>query len=74
MADCVQSVSDTIAACEALQKLASSNSPHLKTMAKACGEVWKDCASKCEPHSDHMEICKACMNACNECAKLCAQA
>ena len=74
MAECAATVADTIAACEALQKLAAANSPHLKAMAKVCAEICKSCAKKCEPHIDHMEVCKACMNACKECADACAQA
>ncbi len=74
MAECAASVSDMLAACEALQHLAASNSPHLKAMAKVCGDICKSCMTKCEPHSKTMDICKACMNACKECADACAQA
>jgi len=51
-----------------------ANSPHLKAMAKVCAEICKSYAKKCEPHIDHLEVCKACMNACKECADACAQA
>ena len=74
MAECATTVSDTIAACEALQKLATSGSPHLKAMAKVCADICKDCMTKCEPHTSHMAICKECMDACKACMDACAQA
>jgi Cys-rich four helix bundle protein (predicted Tat secretion target) len=74
MAACSASVSDMLAACETLQKLAASNSPHLAAMAKVCGEICKTCATKCEPHSKNMDVCKACMNACKSCADACLHA
>jgi Cys-rich four helix bundle protein (predicted Tat secretion target) len=74
MAECAASVSDMIAAVSALQRLAASNSPHVKAMAKVCGDICKSCATKCEPHSKTMDICKACLDACKECADACAHA
>lgn len=71
MAECEASVSDMLAACEALQKIATRGSKHLKTFAKACADVCADCAKTCEPHAKHMAECKACMDACNDCKKAC---
>ena len=72
MAECLGTVTDMLAACEALQKLAANESPHLAAMAKVCQKTLQDCAKSCEPHAKHMSECRACMEACRECEKACA--
>ena len=74
MAECLRTVTDMIAGVEALQKLASSGSPHLVAMAKVCEKLCQDCAKSCEHHAKHMAECKACMEACQECEKACKAA
>jgi Cys-rich four helix bundle protein (predicted Tat secretion target) len=74
MAECQANVLDTVAACEALQKLALADSKHLPAFAKACADICADCAKVCEQHAAHMEPCKACMESCKACEKACRAA
>ena len=74
MAECQQSALETVASCEALQKLASYGSNHTHDFAQLTAKVCADCAKICEKHIAHMEICKACMEACKDCEKACLAA
>jgi Cys-rich four helix bundle protein (predicted Tat secretion target) len=71
MAACRASVTDMLAACEALQRLAARGSKHTKAFAKNCAAICADCAKACEPHAKTMDVCKTCMDACKECEKAC---
>jgi Cys-rich four helix bundle protein (predicted Tat secretion target) len=71
MVDCLKSVTDLVASCEALEKLAANQSTHLGTLAKAAAVICADCAKTCEPYLQKMQPCKDCYDACKECEKLC---
>lgn len=73
MAACLASVRETLAACEALRKLAATGSARLKAFAAVCADICADCAKACEPHVKMAE-CKACQDACKECEKACRAA
>jgi len=73
MADCQASVTDMLAACQALQNLAGRGSPHTATLAKACAQICADCAKTCETHQT-MAVCKSCMDACKACEQACQAA
>jgi len=55
----------------ALVVAAAQSSPRLKEIARACGQVCRDCEAACKPHSGHHEICRKCMDACRACATEC---
>ncbi len=67
--DCLEAVIDTISMCETLAQLAVSDSRHLKSFAKVCIEVCKDCEKECRAHKDKHKECKACMESCENCIK-----
>ena len=71
MARCAQSVNLMLATCRALVVAAAQSSPRLKEIARACGQVCRDCEAACKPHSGHHEICRKCMDACRACATEC---
>ncbi|BFM09699.1 four-helix bundle copper-binding protein [Halioxenophilus aromaticivorans] len=66
LSDCLSVVNDTIAMCDSLAQLASSESAHLPLMEKACLAVCKDCQKQCDKHKDHHRVCKDCMESCSE--------
>lgn len=75
LAACAMSVSDLIAACSALQQLASAESPYLAEMAKLTMKVCEDCEKECKkPEVAKHEECKACAEACSACYKECKKA
>lgn len=67
LADCLQSVNDTIPMCETLVQLSTSNNRHLKSFAKVCIRVCRDCEKECEPHKDKHKECEDCMLSCRDC-------
>ncbi len=70
MAACAQSVSELMAVCSALQKLALQDSKRTAAMAKLALEVCQDCEKQCRKHEKHSQ-CKDCADACLDCAKQC---
>jgi len=70
MAACAQSVSELMAVCSALQKLALQDSKRTAAMAKLALEVCQDCEKQCRKHEKHSQ-CKDCADACADCAKQC---
>jgi Cys-rich four helix bundle protein (predicted Tat secretion target) len=71
VADCLDSVGETLAMCAALSTMASSQSTHLNALAKVCIDVCKDCEKECEVHADKHAECKACMESCAACIEEC---
>lgn len=72
LASCAMSVSDLLAACSALQQLASAESPHLAEMAKVAMKICEDCERECKkPEMAKHEECRACGEACAACYKEC---
>lgn len=74
LAECLGSVLDLVAACDALQKFAAYKSAYTRDFAKLTAKVCADCAKICEKHMQHMEACKNCREACLECEKACLAA
>jgi Cys-rich four helix bundle protein (predicted Tat secretion target) len=71
MAACAATVTETLAVCEALQKLASQKSKNLGAMAKVALDVCKQCEDECRKHEKKHQTCKDCADACAECIKMC---
>tara|TARA_R110002096_G_scaffold21169_10_gene69130 strand:+ start:594 stop:1061 length:468 start_codon:yes stop_codon:yes gene_type:complete len=71
LADCLDSVGETLAMCAALSKMASSQSDYLGDLAKVCIDVCRDCEKECEVHADKHAECKACMESCAVCIDEC---
>jgi len=71
LAACAQSVSETVAGCGALQKLAAQDSTFGKRMAGLVREMCKACEDECRKHEDKHAECKACAEACVDCARAC---
>jgi len=58
MAVCAATARDTIASAQALQALAAADSKHLKSMARTCAEICRDCDAECRKHQDKMQVCR----------------
>lgn len=71
MAACGQSVSELLAVCSALQKLALQESNHTAAMAKMALAVCEECEKECRKHEKKHSQCKDCADACADCAKQC---
>ena len=71
MAACLTTVTDMLATCQALQKLASQKSKHVGKMAGIALDVCKQCEEECRKHEKKHETCRACAEACAACAKEC---
>jgi Cys-rich four helix bundle protein (predicted Tat secretion target) len=71
MADCANSVAQLIAACRALQTLASLNSSFTPAFAKDVAAVCIACEKECRKFYDKVSACKACADACKTCAADC---
>lgn len=68
---CAMVVNDMLAACVAVQQLASYNSPHLPKMAKVASAICRDCEDECRKFEKKHEVCKASAEACAACYKEC---
>ena len=64
MAACALTVRDTIASSHALLALAAAGSKHVKSMARTCAEICRDCEAECRKHADKMPVCRDCAEAC----------
>lgn len=73
---CATSVNDMLAACVAIEQLASYNSPHLVKMAKVAMDICRDCEVECRKFANKHQVCKDSADACaacfNECKKIAA--
>ncbi|QGM47060.1 four-helix bundle copper-binding protein [Methylocystis heyeri] len=70
MADCTKITYDTIAACGALQTLASVNSSYTPAFAKVVAQLCVDCKKECDKFPQYSE-CVAMAAACKACAEEC---
>jgi Cys-rich four helix bundle protein (predicted Tat secretion target) len=70
MSDCADAAFQLVAACGALNALASVNSEHTGHLAKAVAMVCRDCQKACEKYPKVAE-CKACGESCKACAAEC---
>ncbi len=73
MSDCADTAFQLVAACGALQALASVNSEHTGHLAKAVAMVCRDCQKACESYPKVAE-CRACGDSCKACAAECDKA
>ena len=71
MAACANSVVELIAACRALQTLASVNSTFTPAFAKTVGAVCAACEQECRKFYAKYTVCKACGDACKTCGDEC---
>ncbi|MBZ9783765.1 four-helix bundle copper-binding protein [Pseudomonas sp. REP124] len=71
MAACAQSVSELLASCGALMKLASQGSKFTPAMARVVADVCASCETECRKHENKHEQCKACADSCAACLKEC---
>jgi Cys-rich four helix bundle protein (predicted Tat secretion target) len=76
MAICAMRVSDMVAACTAIEQLASYDSPHLAKMARVVMDICRDCEKECRKFEKDEPICKETADSCivcfNECKKIAA--
>jgi Cys-rich four helix bundle protein (predicted Tat secretion target) len=70
MAACADAAFQLVAACDALNALASVNSEHTGHLAKVVAMVCRDCQKECEKWPKVAE-CKTCGDACKACAAEC---
>ena len=70
MAACAQSVSQTIALCQALESLAAQQSSLVPALAKVTLQACEACEKECRKHEQHAQ-CKACAESCVACIKEC---
>lgn len=71
MAACAQSVSQMLAICSSLHKLAVQESKYLPALAKVAAAVCEDCEKECRKHEKKHAECKACAEGCAACLKQC---
>jgi len=71
MAACTDSIVQLVAACRALQTLASVNSKFTPAFAKDVAAVCVNCENECRKFYDKYSVCKACADACRTCAADC---
>lgn len=71
IASCQASVMETVAICEALQRLGNLDSSHLAKVAAAAVDICRACEKECRKHEAKHPVCKACGDACVDCAKAC---
>lgn len=71
VAGCARSVSETIALCEGLRKLAAQGSPRAAQVAKIARAACLDCEKECRKHEKQHAECRDCAKACAACAKEC---
>jgi Cys-rich four helix bundle protein (predicted Tat secretion target) len=73
MLKCVNGVRDMLAVTETLAKLASSNSPHIRSYATVAAQVCSATEKLCREHAkDHAE-CAKCADSCKKTAEVCGQ-
>jgi len=72
MAACAQSVSELLATCDALMKLASQSSQFTPALAKVTADVCASCEKQCRKYETQHAECKACADSCAACVKECS--
>ncbi|MBI1886827.1 MAG: four-helix bundle copper-binding protein [Nitrosomonadales bacterium] len=71
MAICAMRVNEMIAACEAIEQLASYNSAHLVKMAKVVMDICQDCEKECRKFEKEHVQCREAADSCDACFKEC---
>lgn len=73
IANCMDSLTESLAMCDALAQMASYQSSHLAAVTKVCISVCEDCEKECRKHEDDHAECKACADSCKDCIKACKE-
>lgn len=68
---CARSVSETLALCEGLRKLAAQGSKRAREVARIAKAACLDCEKECRKHEKKHTHCHNCAEACANCAKEC---
>ena|SRR6185369_612294 len=71
MAACAAKVSQMLATCEAMMKLAASDSKYVPKMAALTLAACKECGAECSMHAAKHQACKDCADACAVCGAEC---
>lgn len=71
VAACARSVSETVALCEGLRKLAAQGSPRAAQVARIARAACLDCEKECRKHEKKHAACRDCAQACAACAREC---
>lgn len=71
MAACAVTVTEMLATCDALLKLAAADSRHLPKLASLALAVCEDCEKECRKHEKMHAECRQCAEACVACAREC---
>lgn len=71
MAACAESVSELLASCDALMKLASQKSKFTPAQAEVTADVCASCEKQCRKYETQHEECKACADSCAACVREC---
>ena len=71
MAICAMRVNEMIAACAAIEQLASYDSAHLAKMARVVMDVCQDCEKECRKFEKEHVQCKQAADSCDACFKEC---
>ncbi len=71
VAACARSVSETIALCDSLRKLAAQGSPRATAVARIARAACLDCEKECRKHENRHAECRDCAKACAACAREC---
>ena len=71
VADCAASVTEMLAMCTAMQKMAGYDSKYAGKLASVCLKVCQECEKQCNKHAKKHEACAACARSCKDCAREC---
>ena len=71
MAACTETVTEMLAMCGAMSKMASYDSKYAAKLATICIQTCKDCEKQCAKHEKIHAACAACAKSCRACIKAC---
>ena len=71
MVDCLRSVTETKAFCEAHAYHSAAESKYLNDLCRLSLKICKDCMDECEKHAKKHIECKNCADTCANCIKAC---
>ncbi len=71
VADCAATVTEMLAMCTAMHKMASHDSKYAGQLASVCLKVCQECEKQCNKHAKKHEACAACARSCKECIREC---
>ena len=71
VAKCAETVTEMLAMCTAMNKMASYHSSLAPELARICIKACEACEKECNEHADKHAACKACAKSCKDCIKAC---